>query len=562
MRRDSDRQRRLRVLVRDSGNTDTTYFDETARNGRRYTYRIYALRGDEESKVSDYNARRYRRPAIPTPTPTATNTPSPTPTPTATPTPGNSPRSVQPPQKEKPGGDPPNLARQSTTEATGDILVANTGVTLATFSAPVKYAQGFTTGATPYRLTGVEARLSNVDADEIVSLGISEESASAWPADIIYDLESPSVQDGTTFFSAPESAYLKANTPYFVHFILNEGEVLLGDTASNSEDATSKQGWLIADSSWRGVGDVWVVNDSVFSITVRGVEIDTPDRAGEHTSSALTLHYSRSNGKSPYATAFLNSASDVDWFRTNLEFDAGARYRIDIEPVSLTDDADLQVSAFYADYPHDHSRDDFLELEKLTDPPEGLISYHVRVTRNHGPYIKVWADDGAIGEYRVRIVYDPVKTWADASEIYRGDLPHDDTTWATVTLGTSQFGVYHYYDDHDWFEVEMDEDEEYVIITVPPDSWLTTPDVGTVLRLYDSGGNQLAIDYSGSRLSSATIRYTVPTGEGGTYYIDVSYSNFSDDPDFLDATGYAQGVETGASPFIGSRFRFIVSRQE
>ena len=146
--------------------------------------------------------------------------------------------------------------------------------------------------------------------------------------------------------------------------------------------------------------------------------------------------------------------------------------------------------------PYDHSRDDFLELEKLTDPLEGLISYYVTVTRNYGPYIKVLAANGTVGDYRIRIVYDPVQIWS-GNEREQGDLPHDDTTWATVAIdgGTAEIGVYHYYDDHDWFAVELEEDETY------RDSYDTAPDDlghdtghrhrGEALRLFD--GNELEI---------------------------------------------------------------------
>ena len=573
MRRDPDRQRKLKVLVQDTGNTETTYFDETARNGRRYTYRIYALRGDEVSKVSNYKVRRYRRPEIPTATPTATATPSPTPTPTptATPTPGRGVRSVPPPRKEKPGGDPPNVARQQAPEP-GEVLVESAfggplGGTLGGLSAGDIRAQGFTTGPFASRLTGVTIHASPRVFATNLTLSISKATTSGQPGSTLYTLVTPtSIESSSTeldvFFTAPENATLEADTQYFVHIALNTGSLNIGHAGLSTESASSLAGWSVADNSWAYDGSTWTEASParIYAITVKGFE--TPDSAGEDTSAALTLDYSRSSGESPFVREFISDENDVDWFRTNLSFDVGARHRIDIEPVNLTDDNDLQVSAFYADYPHDHSQDTFLTLEKLTDPPEGLISYHVRVTRNYGPYIKVWADNDTIGEYRIRIVYDPVMTWEDSSEILRGDLPHDDTTWANVTLGITQTGVYHYYDDHDWFAVELVAEEDYAIVTVPYDFWLTTPDIGTVVRLYDSEGNQLAVAYAGSRLSNATAGYTVPTGEGGTYYVDVSYSNFLDDPDTLTALGRTEGFENGASPFIGSRYEFVVSHIE
>ncbi len=323
-------------------------------------------------------------------------------------------------------------------------------------------------------------------------------------------------------------------------------------------------------------------------MTVKGVEAYPiqPDRAGEHTSTALRLDYSRYTGESPFVREYVNTATDVDWFGTTLSFDAGARHRIDIRPLLLTDEADIRLSAFYADFPHDHSMDDFLEVEKLTDPPDGLISYHVVVTNNYGPYIKVWAENGTTGAYEIRIVYDPAKNWlvedpdmecsgedpaskcpVDRSEEWRGgdvskgDLPHDDTTWATVEPDEFQEGVYDYYDDHDWFLAELEADKTYVIATVPPDEWLTVPDMGTALRLYDSNGNQLEIDYANTRLEGASIEYTVPVGEGGTYYIDVTYANFRDDQDFLDALGITEGIER-SSPITNSRYGVVMSIDE
>ena len=575
MRRDPDFRRNLRVLVNDTGDTETTYTDTTVANGRRYIYRVHALRGDEVSGESDAARKRYSRPVAATPTPTPTNTPMPVPTatatstptatPTATPTPGRFPRSVPPPTKEKVGDEPdepPVAARQS--GASGRILVDNTGAADSFYShqSSEVSAQGFTTGAASYTLTGIELPIYFFLSTQTMSFDISEATSAGQPGESIYELSySFPLTAGTVtlFLAAPEGATLKPNTEYFLH--IDGGFVLIHQTTSKAEDATGLTGWSIADNRWSYDGTTWTSSDSnVYEITVRGEVKVEPDRAGQSESTAVQLDYSRHTGESPFAKEYLNAGSDVDWFKTAFFLDNGARYRIDIDPVSLTNDDDLQVSAFYIDYPNDHSRDEFLELEMLTDPPEGLISYHFNPSRPHGPYIKVWANNDTIGEYRIRVVSDPVRTW-EGSEVLKADLPHDDTTWATVTIGTSQTGVYHYYDDHDWFAVELEEDETYVIATTPPDSWLTTPDVGTALRLYDSDGDLLDIHYANSRLSSARIAYAVPTGEGGTYYVDVSYANFMDDPDALDALGLTEGFETGGSPFIGSRYGLLVSLQ-
>ena len=81
-----------------------------------------------------------------------------------------------------------------------------------------------------------------------------------------------------------------------------------------------------------------------------------------------------------------------------------------------------------------------------------------------------------------------------------------------------------------------------------------------MVRLYDSDGNELEVAYANSRISNTLLSYTVPTGEGGTYYIDVSYANFQDDVRVLDVLGLTEGFEI-KSPFIKSRYLFTVSQQ-
>ena len=638
-RRDPDFRRHLRTLVENTFTTVTTYIDTTVANGRRYVYRVFALRGEEVSAESDYALKRYSIPptATPTPTPTFTPSPTPTPTPTATatyaptvthtptptatstatptptatatatptptptPTPRNVARIVQPPEKDEDKDepeDPPNTVRQNV-RTDERVLVENlaTGIVLET-SSDRDYAQSFTTGPVPYRLTGVSLNLRIENRSQSFSVSIGEATSTGQPGSTDYALQSPTrfilSRTEPTFFTAPDDTILKADTEYFVHINvdlnIDPSKAFIAYAEDNTERGTSLNGWSIANNYWIYDSGSWTAarSDVVLGLTVKGVEAYPiqPDRAGEHTSTALRLDYSRYTGESPFVREYVNTATDVDWFGTTLSFDAGARHRIDIRPLLLTDEADIRVSAFYADFPHDHSMDDFLEVEKLTDPPDGLISYHVVVTNNYGPYIKVWAENGTTGAYEIRIVYDPARNWhvedpdmecsdedpapkcpVDRSEEWRGgdvskgDLPHDDTTWATVELGEFQEGVYDYYDDHDWFLVELEADKTYVIATVPPDEWLTVPDMGTALRLYDSNGNQLEIDYANTRLEGASIEYTVPVGEGGTYYIDATYANFRDDQDFLDALGITEGIES-SSPITNSRYGLVMSIDE
>ena len=451
-------QLRLRVLVADTGSTETTYLDTITKNRVRYVYRVHALRGEVVSAESNFAERRYVNPATATPTPTATATATATPTPTATATftptatpkptqtpesdSGNVPKFVPPPVKDKTEDepeteDPPIAARQMATDASGRILVDNSGAvdSFENHHSSDVSAQGFTTGSTPYNLTGVEMTIYYFAITQDLSFSISKATSSGQPGESIYDLQFdiPDSQNLVTLFlAAPDEATLEPNTEYFVH--IDGGFVLLYKTTSTAEDATGLADWSIADNHWSYDGTSWTSwNTFVYEITVRGTEIDRPDAEGNTSSTAVQLAYSRTAGESPYVSASLDNATDVDWFKTNLSFDAGARHRIDIDPVSLTDEADLRVRAFYVDYPYAHSRDYFLELEKLTDPPEGLISYYVTVTRNYGPYIKVLAANGTVGDYRIRIVYDPVRIWS-GNEREQGDLPHDDTTWATVAI--------------------------------------------------------------------------------------------------------------------------------
>ena len=259
-------QRNLRVLVEDTGSAETTYIDTTTKNGVRYVYRVHALRGEVVSAESNFAERRYVNPATATPTPTATATatytPSPTPThtptatatptptatatftPTATPTPtqtpesdsGNVPKFVPPPVKDKTEDepeteDPPIAARQVATDANGRILVDNSGAVDSFenhYSSDVS-AQGFTTGSTPYNLTGVEMTIYFFTITQDLSLSISKATSSGQPGESIYDLqfEMPSSQNLVTLFlAAPDEATLEPNTEYFVHIEVKSPDVV------------------------------------------------------------------------------------------------------------------------------------------------------------------------------------------------------------------------------------------------------------------------------------------------------------------------------------------------
>ena len=258
--------------------------------------------------------------------------------------------------------------------------------------------------------------------------------------------------------------------------------------------------------------------------------------------------------------AVINYSSDRDWFNTTLSFDYGGRYRIDVKPVSLTDNDDIGVRAFHADYPGDHSRDPALELTAVSDPPAGYVSWHFEAARNYGPFIDVYADNGTTGAYSIRVVYDPDRIWT-RTEVVRGDLPHDDTTWAAIEVDSEEAdqGVYHYYADYDWCAVELEEDTSYVFRAIAAGAY--SEYMNPSIKLYDSDGNELASDYISHGDSSTTfvsIAHQVGSGEGGTYYIAVSNAQLWDDPDEMALLGVTE-PRVLFSPFWGARYYVLAS---
>ena len=139
----------------------------------------------------------------------------------------------------------------------------------------------------------------------------------------------------------------------------------------------------------------------------------------------------------------------------------------------------------------------------------------------------------------IRVVYDPDRNWT-GTEVTRGDLPHDDTTWATIDVdgGEADQGVYHYYEDHDWFAVDLEEDTSYVFLAIAAGAY--SHYMNTAITLYDETGSELAsniMSHEDSAKTSVSIARQVGTGEGGTYYLDVSNASLWDDPDKLAIVG-------------------------
>ena len=446
----------------------------------------------------------------------------------------------------------------------GRILIDNYGDTQGGLTgATFDDAQGFTTGAGRYRLTGVELSSNSASSDAAVSVVISEPAEDGYPGTTLYQLESPTDLEGRPFFRAPEDAFLAPNTDYLVRIDVTAGQMGWRFTSDKAETGQGLSGWSFEDHFWTSSGPDegvdWLKDDTVvYALTLWGEK--RPDDFGETSWHAGRLNFSRSAGRSPKVNGTINDESDKDWFNTTLSFDSGARYRIDVMPVSLTNDDDVGVRAFYLDNPHHSSGVVEVDVESVTDPPEGYVSWHFFAGRNFGPYIEVFADNDTTGDYTIRVVYDPVRVWT-GTEVAKGDLPHDDTTWATVTVDAddADVGVYKYYEDHDWFAVELEEDTNYRIQAVAGGAYSSY--IHPAIRLYDDGGNELAsshISHGDDTSTSVSITHSVGSGEDGTYYIDVTNAVMWDDQDKMDSIGITEPREI-YSPFIDTRYFVLAS---
>ena len=463
-------------------------------------------------------------------------------------------------------------ARESADEETsmpqsddkGRILVDNhISVTNLSVGETTVDAQGFTTGPAPYRLTGVEMTIQGASTDAAVSLEIIQPTTNGRPGSTLYELETPSNLEGRVFFSAPEYALLAPNTDYMVLIDVTAGSVTFKTTASTDESDLGLAGWSITDNFWTSSGPLqglnWDADTSfLFAITVKGKE--APDKIGEDSFTSGYLAFSRYTGESPTINGIINDATDTDWFDTSLSFDAGGRYRIDVMPLSLSNDDDIGVRAFYLDNPHLNSGVVEVDVESVASPPTGYVSWYFEPGRNYGPFIEVYADNGTTGYYAIRVVYDPDRIWT-GTEVVRGDLYHDDTTWATITVDDTEtdMGVYHYYEDHDWFAVELEEDSNYLFQAIAAGAYSSY--INPAIRLYDSGGIELESDHisHGDETStSVSIVHRVGTGEDGTYYIDVTNAVMWDDPDKIDNVGATGPIEL-FSPFPNTRYFVLAS---
>ncbi len=448
---------------------------------------------------------------------------------------------------------------QQTEDARGMILVDNYGNTSsAATSETFDDAQGFTTGTARYLLTGVELATINATPGAKVAVFISEPAGAGHPGTTSYVLDAPSNLVGRPFFKAPENALLAPNTSYLVRIDVTAGSVGWEFTTNKTETTLGLSGWSLEDHFWVSSGDTqgidWGMDTSkVFALTIWGKE--PADDFGEDSFTSGYLAFNRHSNESPMVQGTIGNGTDKDWFNSSLSFDYGGRYRIDVDATELTDADDVSVRAFYLDNPHYSSGVVDVEVESVTDPPEGYVSWHFIAGRNYGPYIEVSADNGSTGDYGIRIVYDPDRIWT-GTEVVRGDLYHDDTTWATITVDSVEAdqGVYHYYEDYDWFAVELEDDTNYTFLATAagPYSHYMHP----AIKLYDDAGTELASEYishSDESATSVTTRIDVGAGERGTYYVEVTNAQLWDDPVKMANVGITEPLVLH-SPFLATRY--------
>ena len=259
------------------------------------------------------------------------------------------------------------------TDDRGRILVDNyvNTITLQTGDS-FDDAQGFRTGGGSYRLTGVELGTTYAHQDSKASVVISEMTGAGHPGKTLYQLESPSNLLGRPFFRAPEDAFLKARTSYLVRIDVTAEAVGWLFTTDKTETDKGLSGWSFEDYFWTSsaplAGLEWLKDETrVYALTLWGEE--RPDDFGETSLTAGLVNFSRHSGESPAVGGTINYESYKDWFNTSLSFDYGGRYRIDVMPVSLTNDDDIGVRAFYVNNPHHNSGFVNLEVEPVAARP-------------------------------------------------------------------------------------------------------------------------------------------------------------------------------------------------
>ena len=251
----------LSSLVADTGSKATSYTDATATEaGATYTYRVKALRGDDESIPSES-------------------------------------AQVQMPEDGDASGDNtitfvegdpyrPDIQPQDTTVT----LVSNTGQAADESATwPRDRAQRFTTGpnSTGYTLSTIEIISEDTEGDD-AAVAVWTVGSDGFPNSLHASLTAPgSFSAGTLVFTAPTNTTLVASTTYTVLVRSPGGQSLtLKTTDSNEEDAGGATGWTISDAyDFKNAGNFWDSTSSNESIriAVKGVMVSGGEMTGGTT---------------------------------------------------------------------------------------------------------------------------------------------------------------------------------------------------------------------------------------------------------------------------------------
>ena len=256
-------------------------------------------------------------------------------------------------------------------------------------------------------------------------------------------------------------------------------------TFTAEEDAT----YYVAAGSYQDT-------EGTYTLSVADVTDGVPDdfEAGTGTTGVVAVGGS--------VTGDIEFHRDRDWFA--VELDAGKRYRIDLEGSSTGD------STLYNPYLRGVHDADGLLLAGTTDN-NGGAGYNSRV------YFT--AEDA--GTY-----YVAAGAWSDREGTYTlsvtevmDDFAAGTETTGTVEVGGSATGEIEYYDDRDWFAVELDAGRTYQIDLEGYDTGAGTLGNPFLHGVYDADGVRLPGTTNDNGGVARNSQLTFTAEDAGVYYV-------------------------------------------
>ena len=329
-----------------------------------------------------------------------------------------------------------------------------------------------------------------------------------------------------------------------------------GGTGRNSEREfvaeTTGTYYISAGAYESPLGRGWYTGTYQLSVS------EVPDDFSDDTDTTGTVAVGGS------ATGLIEKPADRDWFAVELE--AGTSYRIELEGWS-TRQGTLDDAYLRGIYDADGN---LVSGTTNDNGGTGTNSEVVFVAETSGTYyISAGAYSGpyGLGEY------------AEFSGSYRlsvseteDDFSDDTDTTGTVTVGGSATGKINYFDDRDWFAVELEAGTRYRIKLEGSDTSRGTTADPYLRGVYDADGNRVAGTTDNDSGTGRNSEVTFVADEAGTYYIAagagrdtgtyrLSVSEAADDfSDDTDTTGTVTvgGSATGEIDFTGDRDWFAV----